>query len=165
VLDSKKRSRLLARAAQLVDGHPDELTPDEVRRTELAPLVRATAASGVSLLVLAALAPRFVDGFAPHVLAGVPGVVHLVLAGLSTPSRRRVTLVLACATSGLLVFATGGAFTQLGRLGAPGQGVVLYPLACFAVAVLHLGFAAPVWRRFNAALARAEAHAAARREL
>ncbi len=166
MIDSTKRARILERTRHAVEGDDDPRSPVEVSADVLAPLRRATAVSGICLLVLAALAGRFLDPFfGPEVLAGVPGLMHIALAALARPSWRRVMSILACGVSVLLLFATGGSVVKFELVFVEGRGGVLYGLFCFAIAALHLAVAAPVWRRLHAEVARAEARAAARDEL
>jgi len=165
VLDSKKRQRLLARAQHLDLEGADTRTPDEASADALKPLVRATFVSSVCLFVLAALSTRYSSGFGAWMLAGVPATLQLVFGALTLLGARRVCMVLACATSGMLLFATAGAFGEIERLFAPGRGVVLYPLFCFAIAVCHLAIGHGAWKRLHADVARAEAREAARGEL
>jgi hypothetical protein len=165
VLDSKKRSRILARAAHLVDGDEDVRSPAVAEADALRPLVRATFVSSVCLGVLAGLSALSTSDSGAWILAGVPATLQLSFTFVALFGARRVSMVLACATSGLLLFATGGAFGEIERLFAPGRGVVVYPLLSFAVALGHLVVAHGAWKRLHADVARAEARAAARDEL
>jgi hypothetical protein len=165
VLDSKKRQRLLARAQHLdLDGE-DTRAPEQAVADALKPLVWATFVSSTCLFVLASLSPRYMSGFGSELLAGFPATLHLVLGLVALLGARRVCMVFACATSGLLLFATGGAFGEFERLFAPGRGVVLYPLFCFAIGACHLAIGHGAWKRLHADVARAEAREAARNEL
>lgn len=163
-------ARLRQRSAHLPDSVPVDLeelrTLEQDRRGALAPLVRASAAVGLGLVLLALGAPGLTGDGRSWLLAGVPGALLLSAAALAKRAhRQRLAMVAATSASGFLALASTPGLTTLSDWSQLPDPALLYQPACSLLAALHLAIAYPCWRSFDRVSRTARAVAGLRDEL
>ena len=130
---------------------PKRPDPAAVRSDALARPWRFSLFYGLSLIVVAGLAPDWAGGDPKAaLLPGLPAAIVLILYWLGRrPRRRRVTMVLATSAAGFLALTTVTSLGALDRLGGPGGKAVLFQILCLGLSAAFLGSTVTAWRRVN----------------